>query len=395
MIMRAPRVSLLAFVAASFVAACARGPAPPPRAVAASSGSPTAYPFATTAPAEEPAAVERPEVTFDREYEDAVPTDAESSVCSFNSNIGVDRRFGYDGMVYVHGRPFARIDALGEVKGTFVNLEEGSLYARSTFSADHATLTGDIYLPDLPLYASVPIVYDGWIHVLRTRVATKTSVKGPFFAPDVKLPPGVRLRTPLREDAIRIPCAYVSTTPPESDVNAFDDASSTVALDSPDKNVSISLTPAGAPVADIAKPTRMNVGLITMYKTTALVSVKASTKESEVLLVGWIHEGELNEDYGGVGLGTVGTIGHAVGTPHFDCDGVSIFVETDHKLFKVADIESSMGFWGAIKPNGDLRVDLGADPDWSWKTPAKAGPKAPLDPFVPKEYLARCKRTAN
>ena len=389
--MRAPCTVLLATAFAALAGACARGPVPPPRSVAASAGSPGAYPFAVTAPGEDRTVNEKPPVSFERDYEQVPSPDAEPSACSFNLSASESGSFGYEGMISIHGRPFARADALGAITSGSIGVEEGSLYAPGIFAADHASISGEVYLPDVRLYAAVPIVYDGWLHVLRTRIASKTSVKGPFFAPDVKLPPEIRLRTPLREDAMRVPCAFATASQPENDANAFARTTSWAYLHSPDKNVSISLTPTGAPVADIVKPSELGLHLVTLYKTTALVSVVASTKESEVMLVGWIHDGTLDDGGGGLGLGTMGTIGHPNGGAFFDCDDVSIFVEVDRKLFKVADVWDHKQLYGAPAPNGELRVDLGANPGWSAKAAPKKGAKEPLDPFVPKELLARCK----
>jgi hypothetical protein len=388
MMMRARYGCLLAVTSLAFVAGCMRGAAQPPRAVASSSG-PSAFPFAVSSPSES-ADPELPPVAFERAYEEAIDTDYENSACALNTTT--QNGFDYDGMLYVRGRPYARVDAFGKIVGVWLGVDEGSLFAKGTFSTEHASVGGDLYLPDLRLYATVPIVLDGWIHVVRTRIATKTSVKGPFFAPDVKLPPGVHLRAPLREDTLRVPCAFVSTSPPE-EASAFDRATSTAILDAPEKTVSISLTPTGAPVADITKPKELNLNLVTLYKTTALVGVKATTKESEVILVGWIHEGELNDGYGGLESGAVGTIGRSDGASSWDCNGVSVFVEADRKLFKVADVNDHMDFRGALAPNGDLRVDLGANPSWSPTAAPKKGPKEPLDAFVPKEFLGRCKQS--
>jgi hypothetical protein len=387
MMMRARLGSLLVASCAALVGACARGPAPPPRSVAASAGSPNAHPSAATPPSDDATAQHLPDVEFTREYEEPVDIDAEPT-CKIN--VGPSG-LAYDGLLYVHGKPFARANAFGTISYASLGAEEGSLYAPGTFGTETASVTAEVYLPDLQLYAAMPIIIDGFVHVVRTRIATKTSVKGPFFAPDVKLPPNIRLRAPLREDAIRVPCAYVRASAPEEAVDAIERASSSVILDAEEKNVSVSLTPTGAPMADIVKPQELRVSMLSLYKTTALVAVHAETKESDVYVVGWIHDGELNEGGSIIGLGNVGTIGRAANETHLNCDRVSVFVEVDHKLFKAADVNDTMSFHGARAANGDFRLDLGADPTFSPTKPPKKGPNAPLEPFIPKEYLPRCR----
>ena len=233
-----------------------------------------------------------------------------------------------------------------------------------------------------------PIVRAEWMQIQRTRIATRTSVKGAFFAPDIQLPPDVRLKAPLRED-YRIPCSFVSANEPQTQVTKFD--GSYVRLSAPDKIVGLSLTPDGPPVAEIVRPDGLGVGVLGMYKTTALVSIDAQTEFSGVTLVGWIHDGTLDDSGGGIGHGMMATIGHPPDRIGLRCDGVTIFAAVDHELHRLVDVNGEMTFWGARAKNGDFRVDLGGNKACTVNAPPKDGPKEPLDPFIPKEYLPRCK----
>jgi len=326
----------------------------------------------------------KPDVELNRELEQPEQVDAESASCGFRAGDSTE----YAGMFFLKGRPFARGDAFGKVTyGTFA-AEEDRLYAPFSFYTDAAYVYGEIYLPDMPLFAAGPIVHDDWIHILRTRIATKSSVKGAFFAPDLKLPASVRLKTPLREDAYRIPCGMVTPDRPGT-MDSFSGTS--MKLEAPDAIVGLSHSPQGPAVAEIVHPSELSLEMLSMYKTTALVSVHVSTPESEVALVGWIHEGTMdNSGAFGIGEGKIGTIGHIPRPVHVSCDGVSVLASVDGKLYMVAEISAPYDFYGARAANGDLRIDLGADPAWSPDHGPRNGAKQPLDPFIPKEYLVRC-----
>lgn len=324
-------------------------------------------------------------VKFDRELVEPDEPDASAAACGFQ----VGTSFTYPGMLHVKGRPFASLSVFGSVRsGSFV-AEEGRLDAGGSFYTDLAHVSGDVNLPEVSLYAAAPIVRGDFLHVTRTRIATRTSVKGAFFSPDVKLPSNVRLKTPLREDAFRIPCHFVTPNQPDTPVTRFPEAGM-VWLDAPDKIVGLSTTPEGPPVAEIVHPAGMVVSLLGMYKTTALVAVEATSETSDVTLVGWIHEGNLDDGSG--------TIGHGYGTghggrerQHVTCNGVPILVSVEGRLLRVAEVQDRMTLYGARSPSGDFRVDLGANPAWSATAPSKNGPTEPLDPFIPAEYLVRCK----
>ena len=73
-----------------------------------------------------------------------------------------------------------------------------------------------------------------------------------------------------------------------------------------------------------------------------------------------------------------------------DCKSASIFVTVDRKLYRLADVREPMIFRGALAENGDFRVDLGASETWPASAPATKDPSAPLDPFIPKEFLGQC-----
>ena len=323
------------------------------------------------------------EVDFTREYEEPRDLDERAAGCGFD----MGENFSYRGLLFFRARPFADMITLGRVRDGRLIAEEGRLLARAAFTTESAHVNAELNLPELSLYAVGPIVRGEWLQIQRTRIATTTSVKGAFFAPDVQLPPNLRLKTPLRDD-YRIPCAFVSANEPESSVGKFDGSYAT--LSAPGKVVGLSLTPDGPPVAEIIGPAGMGVGVLGMWKTTALVSIDAQSGSSSVTLVGWLHEGTLDDASGGLGHGTAGSGGRAANRVPLFCSGVDIFVRVDHKLHRLVDVTRAMTFWGAYAENGDFRVDLGGDPAWAVEKPTPDGPKQPLDPFIPKEYLVRC-----
>ncbi len=323
------------------------------------------------------------EVLFEREYEEPANLDERPAACGFD----IRENFSYRGLLYFRARPFADMRAFGSAQDGRLVVEEGRLHARVAFSTESARLNAEINLPELSLNAVGPIVRAEWLQIQRTRIATTTSVKGAFFAPDVQLPPNLRLKAPLHDD-YRIPCGFVTPNEPESQVTKFDGSYAT--LSAPGKVVGLSLTPDGPPVAEIIRPEGMYIGVLGMYKTTALVSIDAQSDFSTVTLVGWIHEGTLGDALGGLGFGTMGTSRHAANRSRLFCAAADIFVTVDRKLHRVVAVMREMTFWGAYAENGDFRVDLGGDQAWTVEKPPVDGPKQPLDPFIPKEYLTRC-----
>lgn len=383
------RHGLLLTTGLLLLAACHKaGPSSrlPAHAAAASlppNGSPMASPDLRGVSLPAPMPPPLPDVEFTREYEEEPEPEVETAACGFQ----MGESFSYRGRLYFQGRPFAAMDTFGKISWGGVVAEEGRLFARTSFSAEHARVTAEVHLPELTLHAVGPIVRAEYMQIQRTRIATRTSVKGAFFAPDIQLPSNVKLVTPLRED-YRIPCSFVSANEPETSVSKFD--GSLAMLSAPDKVVGLSLTPDGPPVAQLVHPENLGVGVLGMYKTTALVSVDAHSDASSVTLVGWIHEGTLDDGGSGLQGGNVGLIGHPDDRTRMDCSGVPVFVSVAHKLHRLVEVQDEMTFYGALAKDGDFRVDLGGDDAWSAKTPPKDGASSPLDPFIPKEYLARC-----
>ena len=302
-----------------------------------------------------------------------------------------------------------------------IRVPEGTLFAPAELSTKSADIRADVSLRELPLYAKGPIVYDGWLHIHKTRIATQISVQGPYFEPDLRMGTDLRLAGPARE-GIRIPCGMVAPRGEWPDVDDESDLDPELAemarhteetqrlsgsadgafpradgarLTAPQKIIGISRTPTGPAVAEIVHPDGRAVKLLAMYKTTALIAISEQPKDAKeqpaITLVGWIHEGELDDGGARVGPGSVGTIGH--GPPRFSlqCEGVDVFVKVGKELFDVVSVNLRTRLVGAYAANGDFRVDLGGNPHWSSEKPPKDASGEPLDPFVPKEYLTRCR----
>jgi len=325
-----------------------------------------------------------PEPKFDREFAWPDEPDSEKSACSFQ----VRENFSYNGRLYFKGRPYASRRAFGDIDGGNLVVNEGTLFASGSLYTRSAHLFAEVHLPELPLFATGPIVRGEFLHIQSTRIATRTSVKGAFFSPDIQLPSYLKLKAPMRED-YRIPCAYVDVNSPAEPVSTF--VGEYTALSAPDKIVGLSLTPDGPAVAEIVHPENLMVGVLGMYKTTALVTVPATSQWSNVTLVGWIHDGNLDDMGGSIGHGSALSRGPRQHLTQMDCKSASIFVTVDRKLYRLVDVRDPMTFRGALAENGDFRVDLEAVETWSAFAPAARDPDAPLDPFIPKEFLEQCR----
>ena len=291
------------------------------------------------------------------------------STCTFDADAP-----HYEGQLEAFGKPFADASLIDGAAGT-VDLFPDTLRARGSWSKAGRSILAEITLPELALRPRYPLVYDGWVEVLETRIRSLRSMHGAQITPEVAMPPWIK---PVRAIVTHgLPCRFLmaSAEDLESPASYAGDVE-------PGTKLTLHRVPRGAVVAQVkVPPVGADFSLEIVGEQGGWAYVVLGSRETRFR--GWATGFEQNDVSGSV-FGRVGTFALGPGSAahtrrYWQCANIAVYVAGPGGALRLVmeQNKEAARFDGTLDGEGNLRVDLGdASEDAA--------------PFVPKPYLARC-----